>query len=179
MKIVTEHLIRVANNLEKQIEIITYKGKNISEVLDMTVENALKFFGNIPSIRTKLQALYDVGLGYIKLGQSSTTLSGGEAQRVVLAITLCSHANLIVADEATRGIDGETKEAFWDCIRNDFSSAAMVFVTHDIAEAKRCDNVLVLKDGKVAEYGKTLDVLSNPQSEYTKTLAMASEVQDA
>ncbi len=106
-------------------------------------------------------------------------ISGGEAQRVVLAITLCSHANLIVADEATRGIDGETKEAFWDCIRNDFSSAAMVFVTHDIAEAKRCDNVLVLKDGKVAEYGKTLDVFSNPQSEYTKTLAMASEVQDA
>lgn len=106
-------------------------------------------------------------------------ISGGEAQRVVLAITLCSHANLIVADEATRGIDGETKEAFWDCIRNDFSSCATVFVTHDIAEAKRCDDVLVLKDGKVAEYGKTLDVFSNPQSEYTKTLVAVCEVQDA
>ncbi len=106
-------------------------------------------------------------------------ISGGEAQRVVLAITLCSHANLIVADEATRGIDGETKEAFWNCIQNDFSSAATVFVTHDIADAKRCDNVLVLKDGKVAEYGKALDIFSNPQSEYTKTLVAVCEVQNA
>ena len=86
---------------------ITYKGKNISEVLDMTVENALKFFGNIPSIRTKLQALYDVGLGYIKLGQSSTTLSGGEAQRVKLATELAKRSTgqtLYILDEPTTGL---------------------------------------------------------------------------
>ncbi len=86
---------------------VTYKGKNISEVLDMTVENALKFFENIPSIRTKLQALYDVGLGYIKLGQSSTTLSGGEAQRVKLATELAKRSTgktLYILDEPTTGL---------------------------------------------------------------------------
>lgn len=60
---------------------VTYKGKSISDVLDMTVEDALSFFENIPKIKRKLQTLYDVGLGYITLGQPATTLSGGEAQR--------------------------------------------------------------------------------------------------
>lgn len=86
---------------------VTYKGKNISQVLDMTVENALKFFGNIPSIRVKLQALFDVGLGYIKLGQSSTTLSGGEAQRVKLATELSKRSTgktLYILDEPTTGL---------------------------------------------------------------------------
>ena len=67
---------------------VTYRGKNISEVLDMTVEDALHFFENIPGIKRKLQTLYDVGLGYIRLGQPATTLSGGEAQRVKLASEL-------------------------------------------------------------------------------------------
>lgn len=67
---------------------VLYKDKNISDVLEMTVEEALAFFENIPTIKNKLQALFDVGLGYIKLGQSATTLSGGEAQRVKLASEL-------------------------------------------------------------------------------------------
>lgn len=86
---------------------VYYKGKNISEVLDMTVEEALEFFKNIPNIRTKLQALYDVGLGYIKLGQSSTTLSGGEAQRVKLATELAKRSTgktLYILDEPTTGL---------------------------------------------------------------------------
>ena len=86
---------------------VTYKGKNISEVLDMTVEDALEFFKNIPNIRPKLQALYDVGLGYIKLGQSSTTLSGGEAQRVKLATELAKRGTgntLYILDEPTTGL---------------------------------------------------------------------------
>ena len=64
---------------------VRYKGKTISEILDMTVEEALGFFENIPRIQRKIQTLYDVGLGYIKLGQPSTQLSGGEAQRIKLA----------------------------------------------------------------------------------------------
>ena len=86
---------------------VSYKGKNIADVLDMTVEDALRFFWNIPSIRPKLQALSDVGLGYIKLGQSSTTLSGGEAQRVKLATELSKRGTgktLYILDEPTTGL---------------------------------------------------------------------------
>ena len=86
---------------------VRYKGKNISEVLDMTVEEALDFFKNVPRIRSKIQTLYDVGLGYIKLGQSSTTLSGGEAQRVKLATELSKRSTgktLYILDEPTTGL---------------------------------------------------------------------------
>ena len=86
---------------------VRYKGKNIAEVLDMTVEEALTYFENLPRIREKIQTLYDVGLGYIKLGQSATTLSGGEAQRVKLATELSRRATgrtVYVLDEPTTGL---------------------------------------------------------------------------
>lgn len=86
---------------------VRYKGKNISEVLDMTVDEALEFFANVPKLRTKLQTLYDVGLGYVRLGQASTTLSGGEAQRVKLAAELSRRATgrtLYLLDEPTTGL---------------------------------------------------------------------------
>ena len=85
----------------------TYKGKNIYDVLEMSVEEALHFFANHPRIKRKLQTLYDVGLGYIKLGQSSTTLSGGEAQRVKLATELQKVATgktVYILDEPTTGL---------------------------------------------------------------------------
>ena len=86
---------------------VKYKGKTISDVLDMTVEEALSFFENIPNIKPKIQALYDVGLGYIKLGQPATTLSGGEAQRVKLATELSrkeTGKTMYILDEPTTGL---------------------------------------------------------------------------
>ena len=86
---------------------VRYKGKTISDVLDMTVEEACEFFRPVPSIYNKISTLNEVGLGYIKLGQSSTTLSGGEAQRVKLATELCKRSTgktMYILDEPTTGL---------------------------------------------------------------------------
>ncbi|HJT64800.1 MAG TPA: excinuclease ABC subunit A, partial [Candidatus Limnocylindria bacterium] len=86
---------------------IHYKGKNVAEILEMTVDEALDFFGPIPAIRTRLQTLQDVGMGYIHLGQPATTLSGGEAQRVKLATELARRATgrtAYILDEPTTGL---------------------------------------------------------------------------
>ena len=86
---------------------VLYKGKSIADVLDMTAEEALGFFDNLPKIRSRIQTLVDVGLGYIKLGQSSTTLSGGEAQRVKLATELSKRSTgrtFYILDEPTTGL---------------------------------------------------------------------------
>lgn len=101
-------------------------------------------------------------------------ISGGEAQRVVLAMAMCAHAELIVADEATRGIDQENVDAFWDCMNKDFASSSLIVVTHDMSVAKMCHYVLVLKEGRVQEYGKTEEVFASPKNEYTKSLISAS-----
>ena len=89
---------------------VHFKGKNIADVLDMTVEEALLFFDGIPKIKQKLQTLFDVGLGYIKIGQSSTTISGGEAQRVKLATELSKRGTgktLYILDEPTTGLHSD------------------------------------------------------------------------
>jgi len=86
---------------------VTYKGKNIANILDMTVHEAVEFFAAVPRIARKLQTMEDVGLGYIKLGQPATTLSGGEAQRIKLASELCRRSTgktLYILDEPTTGL---------------------------------------------------------------------------
>src|SRR5207248_2521205 len=94
---------------------ITYKGKNIADVLDLTVDEAARFFRNVPSVSDKLNAMLDVGLGYLRLGQAATTLSGGEAQRVKLATELAKKATgrtFYILDEPTSGqIKTEIAEA--------------------------------------------------------------------
>lgn len=131
----------------------------------------------------KAYAIYNlsrVGLqnGEIILEKYPFELSGGEAQRVVLAIALCANAKLIIADEATRGIDQKTSEIFWECIDKDFSFSSLIVVTHDMSVARNCDKVLVLKDGEVKEYGDTCSVFVNPQDEYTKSLLAIGEVKN-
>ncbi len=97
---------------------VKYKGKTISDVLEMTVNIAVEFFANVPSIYHKIKTLQDVGLGYIKLGQQSTTLSGGEAQRVKLATELARRdtgKTLYILDEPTTGLHFEDVRVLAGC----------------------------------------------------------------
>ena len=117
---------------------VKYKGKTISDVLNMTVEDALEFFYNIPSIKNKLQTLFDVGLGYITLGQSATTLSGGEAQRVKLATELSKRSTgktLYILDEPTTGLhtyDVEKLIAILDRLVSNGNSVVVIEHNTDI-----------------------------------------------
>ena len=127
---------------------VRYKGKNISEVLDMTVEEALDFFANVPRIRGRIQTLYDVGLGYIKLGQSSTTLSGGEAQRVKLATELSKRSTgktLYILDEPTTGLHTHDVAKLLS-ILNRLADAGntIVVIEHNLDVIKMADYVIDL-----------------------------------
>ena len=123
-----------------------YKGKNIAEVLDMTAEEALGFFENLPKIRQKIQTLVDVGLGYIKLGQSSTTLSGGEAQRVKLATELSRRATgrtIYILDEPTTGLHIADVHRLIDVLQLLVDSGNTVLVIeHNLDVIKVADHVI-------------------------------------
>ena len=127
---------------------VRYKGKNIAEVLDMTVEEALGFFENIPRIRDKLQTLLDVGLGYIRLGQSSTTLSGGEAQRVKLATELSKRATgatVYVLDEPTTGLHTADVQKLIDILdRLADAGNTVVVIEHNLDVIKVADHIIDL-----------------------------------
>ncbi|HIE04635.1 MAG TPA: excinuclease ABC subunit UvrA [Candidatus Latescibacteria bacterium] len=127
---------------------ITYKGKNIADVLDMTVDEALEFFGNVPPIRRKLQTLSDVGLGYIKLGQPAPTLSGGEAQRVKLAEELSKVSTgrtLYILDEPTTGLHFEDVKMLLDVLNRlvDMGNTVVV-IEHNMEVIKTADYIIDL-----------------------------------
>lgn len=127
---------------------IRYKAKNISEILDMTVEEALEFFENIPKIRKKLQTLDDVGLGYIRLGQSATTLSGGEAQRVKLAKELSRQSTgktLYILDEPTTGLHfADIKRLLHVLGRLTDTGNSVVVIEHNLDVIKTADHIIDL-----------------------------------
>ncbi|ADI73695.1 excinuclease ABC, A subunit [Methanohalobium evestigatum Z-7303] len=122
---------------------ILYKGKTISDVLEMTVEEALEFFENIPKIKKRLQTLYDVGLGYIKLGQSSTTLSGGEAQRVKLASELSRRSTgntLYILDEPTTGLHFEDVKRLLSVLQRLVDAGnTVIVIEHNLDVIKTAD----------------------------------------
>ena len=127
---------------------VKYKGKTIADVLDMTVEEALEFFENIPTIYPKMKTLYDVGLGYIKLGQSATTLSGGEAQRVKLASELykrITEKTLFIFDEPTTGLHSYDIQKLMKMINFIVDSGGTaVIIEHNLDVIKLADHIIDL-----------------------------------
>ena len=127
---------------------ITYKGKTISEILDMTVDEALTFFAPIPPVHRRLKTLSDVGLGYIALGQSATTLSGGEAQRIKLAAELGKKATgrtLYLLDEPTTGLHFDDVNKLLNVLNKLVDSGnTVVIIEHNLDVIKTADHIIDL-----------------------------------
>ena len=127
---------------------VKYKGKSISDVLDMTVEEALLFFDGIPRIKNKLQTLFDVGLGYIKIGQPSTTISGGEAQRVKLATELSKRPTgktVYILDEPTTGLHSDDVAKLIDVLQRLCNAGnSLIVIEHNLDVIKTADYIIDL-----------------------------------
>ncbi len=153
---------------------VKYKGKTIADVLDMTVEEALIFFENIPRIKSKIQTLHDVGLGYIKLGQPSTTLSGGEAQRVKLATELSKKATgktLYILDEPTTGLHIADVHKLVDILQRLVDTGnSIIVIEHNLDLIKTADYIIDLgpeggeKGGQIISVGSPEQIVKNEQS---------------
>ena len=153
---------------------IRYKGKNISEVLEMTVEEGLQFFENIPRVRRKLETLNDVGLGYVQLGQSATTLSGGEAQRVKLASELSKRPTgktLYLLDEPTTGLHFEDIKKLLSVLqRLTDAGNSVIVIEHNLDVIKTADWIMDLgpeggeRGGLVVAEGTPEEVAAIDQS---------------
>ena len=153
---------------------VHYKGKNISQVLDMTAEEAVAFFENLPKISRKVQTLVDVGLGYVKLGQSSTTLSGGEAQRVKLATELArvsTGRTIYVLDEPTTGLHAADVHKLIDVLQQLVDAGNTVLVIeHNLDVIKTADHIIDLgpeggdEGGYVVASGTPEQVAAVPES---------------
>ena len=165
---------------------VYYKGKNISDVLDLTVEEALEFFDAVPRIKAKLQTLHDVGLGYIHLGQSATTLSGGEAQRVKLAAELSKKATgstLYILDEPTTGLHFEDVRVLLEVLHRlvDLGNTVVV-IEHNMHVIKTADWIVDLGPeggaggGRIIAQGTPERVAENPGSHTGRYLAALLEL---
>lgn len=153
---------------------VTYKGKNIAEVLDMTIEDGLLFFENIPKIKRKLQTLVDVGLGYMKLGQPATTLSGGEAQRVKLASELHKRSNgrsFYILDEPTTGLHVDDISRLLEVLQRLVENGDTVLVIeHNLDVIKTADYIIDLgpeggdKGGTIIASGTPEKIAETPAS---------------
>jgi excinuclease ABC subunit A len=153
---------------------VLYKGKNITEVLDMTVEDAHAYFNAVPTIARKLQTLLDVGLGYIRLGQSATTLSGGEAQRVKLALELSKRdtgRTLYILDEPTTGLHFADIDLLLRVLHQLRDAGnTIVVIEHNLDVIKTADWIIDMGPeggaggGTVVATGTPEDVAANPAS---------------
>ena len=153
---------------------VKYKGKNISDILDMTIEEGIEFFDGLPKIRKKLETLFDVGLGYIRIGQSSTTLSGGEAQRVKLATELSKRSTgktIYILDEPTTGLHTEDVSKLLSILQRLVDGGNTVLVIeHNLDVIKNADYIIDLGPeggdggGTIVAQGTPEDVANVPQS---------------
>ena len=125
---------------------VRFKGKSIADVLDMTINQAVEFFENVPHILNKVKTLQEVGLGYIKLGQPSTTLSGGESQRVKLATELSKKSTgktLYILDEPTTGLHFEDIRVLMECISRLVDRGnTVIVIEHNLDVIKCCDHII-------------------------------------
>ena len=153
---------------------VKYKGKNIYDVLDMTVEEAMHFFENVPSIRRKMETLYDVGLSYIRLGQPSTTLSGGEAQRIKLATELSKRSTgktIYILDEPTTGLHFADVHKLTEILRRLTEDGnTVIVIEHNLDVIKTADYIIDIgpeggdKGGTVIAEGTPEEVAESPVS---------------
>ena len=153
---------------------VKYKGKSIYDVLNMTVEEALTFFENVPSIRRKIETLYDVGLSYIRLGQPSTTLSGGEAQRIKLATELSKRSTgktIYILDEPTTGLHFADVHKLIEILRRlSEGGNTVVVIEHNLDVIKTADHIIDIgpeggdRGGMVIARGTPEEVAENPVS---------------
>ena len=167
---------------------VKYKGKNIADVLNMTVDEALEFFRNIPSIDRKMKTLHEVSLGYIKLGQSSTTLSGGEAQRVKLATELSKRSTgktMYILDEPTTGLHIADVHRLVEVLQKLVEGGnTVVVIEHNLEVIKTADYIIDLgpeggdRGGTVIATGTPESIANNPVSytgQYLKKLKELNE----
>ncbi|WP_164668116.1 excinuclease ABC subunit UvrA [Virgibacillus doumboii] len=155
---------------------VKYKGKSIADVLEMTIEEALEFFENIPKIKRKLQTIFDVGLGYVKLGQPATTLSGGEAQRVKLASELHRRSNgksFYILDEPTTGLHTDDIKRLLDVLQRLVENGdSVLIIEHNLDVIKTADHIVDLgpeggdRGGQIIAAG-TPEQIAETEGSYT------------